>query len=55
MDIKKDKLPVSPVITEHWKIKFEKSIRILLKSGYKIDDLIEKIKSIEIEEKEKIK
>lgn len=33
------------MITEHWKKKFEKSIPILLKSGYTIENLIEVLKS----------
>lgn len=34
----------SPITVEHWRKKFEKAIHILLKSGLKSEDLIEKIK-----------
>ena len=44
MDIQGEK-KVSPVTIEHWKKKFDKAIHILLKSGIKSEDLIEKIKT----------
>ena len=34
----------NPIVIEHWKNKFEKSIQILLKSGLSPEDLIEQIK-----------
>lgn len=47
MDIVREKKSIiAPMVTEHWKNKFEKSIPILLKSGYTIEELIEKIKEI---------
>jgi len=51
MDIQEEK-NVSPVIIEHWRKKFDRAIHILLKSGIKSEDLIEKIK-IENEENNK--
>jgi len=39
----------SSVTIEHWQNKFNKAILILLKSGIKSDELIEKIKMIENE------
>jgi hypothetical protein len=35
----------SPITVEHWEGKFEKAIQILLKSGIKSEDLINKIKT----------
>lgn len=37
---------VTPIVTEHWKNKFDKAVRVLLKSGYNPDQLIEKLKDI---------
>lgn len=34
------------IVVLHWKNKFEKSIKVLLKHGYHVDELIEKIKEI---------
>ena len=44
---------ILPMVINHWKIKFEKSIRVLLQSGIKSDELIEKIKTIENEKNSK--
>jgi hypothetical protein len=44
MGIQGEKQKVSPVTVEHWKKKFDKAIQILLKSGIKSENLIEKIK-----------
>jgi len=44
MDIQGEK-KVSPVTIRHWEKKFDKAIQILLKSGIKSEDLIEKIKT----------
>jgi len=42
--IKKDN-KINPIVTEHWKYKFEKAIAILIKSGKHPDELIEQIKT----------
>jgi len=44
---------VMPTVTEHWKTKFEKSIRVLLRSGYQLDQLNELLKEIVTSEHEK--
>lgn len=46
MYVKETDSKVPPIVTGHWKYKFEKSIPILLKSGYTIDELIDTIKNI---------
>lgn len=38
---------ISPIVKEHWKKKFEKSIYVLLQSGVKTETLIEEIKIID--------
>ena len=43
MDIQGEK-NVSPVIVRHWQKKFDKAIQVLLKSGIKSEDLIDKIR-----------
>ena len=43
----KDDIKISPIVLEHWKYKFERAIFILLKSGIKSEELIERIKNIE--------
>ena len=43
MDIQGEK-KISPVIIEHWKKKFDKAICILLSSGIKSEELINKIR-----------
>jgi hypothetical protein len=44
MKVKEDIKSVNPIVTEHWKYKFEKAITILLKSGHNPNELIEQIK-----------
>lgn len=44
--VKEKKIVITPIITEHWEKKFEKSIPILLKSGYELNYLINRIKEI---------
>ncbi len=46
MYVKETDSKVPALVTEHWKKKFEKSIPILLKSGYTIEELIENLKKI---------
>lgn len=46
MNVYENKAIVTPIVTEHWKNKFDKAVRVLLKSGYKSEELIEKIKDI---------
>jgi hypothetical protein len=53
MTIIKEDIRITPVVAEHWKNKFERSVRILIKSGYQIDELIYKLKDISISEHEK--
>lgn len=53
MNIRKEESKMNSMVTDHWKNKFDRAIRILLKSGYKIDELIEKIRVIALEENEK--
>jgi hypothetical protein len=36
----------SPIVLEHWKFKFDKSIRILLENGVSAEELIRKIKAV---------
>lgn len=43
----------NPIVIEHWKNKFEKGVRVLLKSGHRVDELIESITKIQEEEKSK--
>ena len=50
-DIKED-IIISPTVIKHWEYKLERSICILLKSGYNLEDLIEKIKTIALIENE---
>ncbi len=50
---RKEKGKITPVVTEHWKNKFEKGVKILLKSGYQPHELIAKINEI-VAESEKI-
>jgi hypothetical protein len=40
---------ISSTTVRHWKNKFDKSIRILLESGIKSEELIEEIKIVENE------
>jgi len=44
---------ITPMVVEHWKNKFNKAVDILLQSGIKSDELIEKIKIIENEKNRK--
>ena len=44
---------ILPIVKEHWKNKFEKSVIILKKSGYQIDELIIKKKEIISEDEKK--
>jgi len=37
---------ISPMIVNHWKHKFDKAIRVLLKSGISAEKLIEEIKIV---------
>lgn len=37
---------VSPMVVTHWKHKFDKAIRILIKSGISAEKLIEEIKIV---------
>ena len=37
---------ISPITLEHWKFKFNKSIRILLKNGICTEELIKEIMTI---------
>jgi len=53
MEIVRENARITPMITEHWKNKFEKAIRILLKSGHRLEDLIQKINEIALIEHEK--
>lgn len=39
-------MKITPVVVDHWMYKFERSIKILLKSGFQIDELINKLKDI---------
>jgi len=48
MEDKKER-QISSTIVRHWKNKFDKSIRILLESGIKSEELIEEIKIVENE------
>jgi len=43
---------ISPIVIDHWNIKFEKSVKILLDSGISSDELINKMKIIENKNKE---
>jgi hypothetical protein len=43
----KDDKKIPPLVVEHWDRKFERAIFILLKSGIKAEELIERIKNIE--------
>jgi len=43
MDVQGEK-KVLPVTIKHWRNKFDKAIQILLKSGIKSEDLIDKIR-----------
>ena len=52
MGIVEDK-KLSPVVVKHWKKKFDKAICILMQSGIKPEELIEKIKTVENEENNK--
>lgn len=45
MKVTKENSKVNPIVTEHWKYKFEKAISILLKSGHHPDELMEQIKT----------
>jgi hypothetical protein len=45
----KKKPKISIMTVNHWKNKFDRSIRILLESGITIEELIEEIKKIENE------
>jgi len=51
----KETMKITPVVIDHWKYKFERSIKILLKSGYQVDDLIKELKEIASSEYEKNK
>lgn len=42
----KENMKITPVVVDHWMYKFERSIKILLKSGFQIDELINKLKDI---------
>lgn len=44
MKVIEDDPKINPIVTEHWKYKFEKAISILLKSGIEPNELIEQIK-----------
>lgn len=44
MEVIKKDTKINPIVTEHWKYKFEKAINILLKSGRHPNELIEQIK-----------
>jgi hypothetical protein len=48
MNSQEDK-KISPMTIDHWTIKFEKAILILLKNGISSDVLIKKIKAVENE------
>jgi hypothetical protein len=48
MEDKKQK-QISSTIVRHWKNKFDRSIRILLESGVKSEELIEEIRIVEDE------
>jgi hypothetical protein len=49
----KEDIRITPMVIEHWKNKFDKSIRILLKSGCQVEELIEKLKKVALSEYEK--
>jgi truncated hemoglobin YjbI len=44
MKVSKEDTKINPIVTEHWKFKFEKAISILLKSGHHPDELIQQIR-----------
>jgi len=48
MNAKKNK-EISPITVTHWKMKFDKAIRILLLSGITAEELIGEIKIVENE------
>jgi len=48
MEEKKDR-QISSTTVRHWKNKFDKSVRILLESGIKSEELIEEIKIVKDE------
>lgn len=50
MNIKKEEKKITPIIKNHWNNKFEKAVRILIKSGCQVNDLTEKIKEIVLED-----
>jgi hypothetical protein len=52
-NIVKEDIRITPMVIEHWRNKFDKAIRILLKSGCQTDDLIEKLKEVALSEYEK--